>query len=75
MTILSVAILLFAGDMLITSDKYSVEEEERTLFEIKMRVTIRNFQKNDVGSYRCLAKNSLGEVESNIRLYGKFRYA
>jgi len=37
-----------------------------------MILTIRNLQKNDVGTYRCAAKNSLGEVESSIRLYGEY---
>lgn len=35
-----------------------------------MTVIVRNLQKEDAGSYRCIAKNSLGEVESSIRLYG-----
>lgn len=37
-----------------------------------MSLMIRNFQKTDVGTYRCAAKNSLGEVESSIRLYGEY---
>ena len=37
-----------------------------------MLLTIRRFQSRDVGSYKCIAKNSLGEVESSIRLYGEF---
>nr|CAI5837662.1 unnamed protein product [Callosobruchus analis] len=36
-----------------------------------MTVIVRQLQRDDVGSYRCIAKNSLGEVESNIRLYGE----
>uniref|UniRef100_A0A182PWW7 Ig-like domain-containing protein n=1 Tax=Anopheles epiroticus TaxID=199890 RepID=A0A182PWW7_9DIPT len=35
----------------------------------RMSLTVRLFQKEDVGSYRCIAKNSLGEVDSSIRLY------
>lgn len=38
-----------------------------------MSVTVKKFEKEDVGSYRCIAKNSLGEVDSSIRLYGKFK--
>jgi Immunoglobulin I-set domain len=38
---------------------------------MKMTVTVKKFEKDDVGSYRCIAKNSLGEVDSSIRLYGK----
>jgi hypothetical protein len=29
---------------------------------MKMTVTVKKFEKDDVGSYRCIAKNSLGEV-------------
>lgn len=36
-----------------------------------MTVIVRNLHKEDVGTYRCIAKNSLGEVESNIRIYGE----
>lgn len=37
-----------------------------------MSVTVKRFAKEDIGSYRCIAKNSLGEVDSSIRLYGKY---
>ncbi|RZF44803.1 hypothetical protein LSTR_LSTR000755 [Laodelphax striatellus] len=58
-----------SGDMVISSEKYDVSGVGKSMFEVKMILVIRNFQKSDVGSYRCIAKNSLGEVESNIRLY------
>lgn len=57
---------------MISSNKYEVGMSSRSLFETRMSVTIRRLQLEDVGSYRCIAKNSLGDVESNIRLYGKF---
>ncbi|XP_069672621.1 lachesin-like isoform X1 [Periplaneta americana] len=57
------------GEMVISSDKYEVKLISKSLFEVRMVLVIRNFQPRDVGSYRCIAKNSLGEVESNIRLY------
>ncbi|KAG8229386.1 hypothetical protein J437_LFUL000907 [Ladona fulva] len=55
--------------MVISSDKYDVQGVSRSMFEVRMVLVIRDFQRQDVGSYRCIAKNSLGEVESNIRLY------
>lgn len=58
-----------SGEMVISSDKYEVQTVTRSLFEVRMILIIRGFQKSDVGSYRCIAKNSLGEVDSNIRLY------
>jgi hypothetical protein len=56
-------------EMVISSDKYEVDMISKSIFEVRMVLVIRNFQQRDVGSYRCIAKNSLGEVESNIRLY------
>ncbi|XP_049817782.1 lachesin-like, partial [Aethina tumida] len=57
------------GEMVISSQKYEVKEISKSAFEVKMTLTIRNLQRDDSGSYRCIAKNSLGEVESSIRVY------
>lgn len=64
-------VIILAGDMVISSNKYDVQLVSKSLFETRMTVVVRNFLKEDVGSYKCIAKNSLGEVESSIRLYGK----
>lgn len=60
--------------MIVSSPKYNVQESSKSSYETRMTVTVRKFQKEDVGSYRCIAKNSLGEVDSSIRLYGEFYY-
>lgn len=57
--------------MVITSDKYQTTNTLKSVFEDQMVLTIKSVEKHDLGSYRCIAKNSLGEVESNIRLYGE----
>ncbi|XP_052900832.1 lachesin-like [Anopheles moucheti] len=57
------------GEMVVSSPKYQVQDATKSLYEAKMSLTVRSFQKEDVGSYRCIAKNSLGEVDSSIRLY------
>lgn len=36
-----------------------------------MKLTIKNLQYGDFGNYRCISKNSLGETEGSIRVYGK----
>ena len=59
------------GEMIVSSAKYIVQEHSKSMYETKMSVTVKKFEKEDVGSYRCIAKNSLGEVDSSIRLYGK----
>lgn len=56
-----------------SSPKHQVEELTKSMYETKMTLRVRQFDRNDVGSYRCIAKNSLGEVDSNIRLYGELR--
>lgn len=38
-----------------------------------MRLKIRNVGPNDYGSYRCVAKNSLGETDGVIKLDGEYR--
>ncbi|XP_065081881.1 lachesin [Ochlerotatus camptorhynchus] len=57
------------GEMIVSSPKYQVQDIPKSLYEIKMTMTVRTIQKEDMGSYRCIAKNSLGEVDSSIRLY------
>jgi hypothetical protein len=59
--------------MIVSSSKYVVQEYSKSLYEMKMAVTVKKFEQDDVGSYRCIAKNSLGEVDSSIRLYGKWK--
>ncbi|XP_059223212.1 uncharacterized protein LOC106086339 [Stomoxys calcitrans] len=57
------------GEMIVSSLKYHVQEASKSMYETKMTLIVRKFLKDDVGSYRCIAKNSLGEVDSSIRLY------
>ncbi|ALC48222.1 CG32791, partial [Drosophila busckii] len=57
------------GEMIVSSLKYHVQEKSQSLYETQMSMIVRKFQRDDVGSYRCIAKNSLGEVDSSIRLY------
>lgn len=36
-----------------------------------MKLTIRSLSPEDYGSYKCMTKNSLGEAEGSMRIYGK----
>ena len=36
-----------------------------------MMMTIAQVKPGDYGAYKCVSKNSLGETEGQIRLYGK----
>lgn len=55
--------------MVISDSKHEVRVTARSMFEVRMSLTVRNLHPDDAGSYRCVAKNSVGEVESSIRLY------
>lgn len=57
--------------MIVSSPKFIVVDAHTSVYETRMSVTVKHFAKEDIGSYRCIAKNSLGEVDSSIRLYGK----
>lgn len=59
------------GEMVISSNKYDVYTHPRSMFETRMRVVVRNLKHEDIGQYKCVARNSIGEAESSIRLYGK----
>lgn len=37
-----------------------------------MRLKINNIQEEDFGSYKCIAKNNLGEKEGLFRVYSKY---
>lgn len=55
--------------MFVTGDHYVTEQIENG-YKITMRITINNVNSTDFGSYRCVAKNSLGETDGTIKLYG-----
>lgn len=61
------------GPQIVASRKYANEEVTINEYTLKMKLTIINLQPDDFTSYKCTAKNSLGEVEGSIKLYGKRR--
>ena len=60
-----------AGELILSGSKYTLSDVRDSIFAGRMALTIHSFQKSDVGTYRCVAKNSLGEVEGRIQVYGK----
>lgn len=56
---------------MMTNSHHLVETIQKSYYEVRMTLTIMRVQEHDVGTYHCVAKNSLGEVDSTIRLYGK----
>ncbi|CAK1544655.1 unnamed protein product [Leptosia nina] len=59
-----------SNDMVISSSKYEVTTTMLSSFESRMTLVVRQLADADLGGYRCIAKNSLGEVDGTIRLYG-----
>lgn len=60
------------GVTIIPTGKYSLEEERMgEAYRMSMRLKISDLDKKDFGSYKCMAKNGLGEKEGLVRLYGK----
>ncbi|CAH0695129.1 unnamed protein product [Spodoptera exigua] len=57
------------GELIIPSEHHVMSVRQKSMFEAEMTMTIKNIRREDLGSYICVAKNSLGDVESKIRLY------
>ncbi|CAH2009389.1 unnamed protein product [Acanthoscelides obtectus] len=55
------------GDMIISGDKYESVAMDNG-YKKYMMLKIRKVDKSDFGSYRCVAKNSLGETDGVIKL-------
>ena len=53
------------------NNKYEANEEYHG-YRITMRLIINYLTVNDFGTFKCLAKNILGEKEGLIRVYGKW---
>lgn len=61
---------VFGNVMLLPTKKYGTDVSENS-YRAHMRLTIKVLQNKDFGNYRCISKNSLGETEGSIRLYGE----
>ncbi|XP_075215405.1 lachesin-like [Lycorma delicatula] len=57
------------GEMIISNDKYEMSESSNSYYSVQMSLAIHNLHKSDLGGYKCISKNSIGDAEGNIRLY------
>ncbi|XP_063548661.1 lachesin-like isoform X1 [Cydia strobilella] len=57
------------GEMIISNDKYQMSEINSSAYSVQMRLIIKNIHRSDLGGYKCISKNSIGDAEGNIRLY------
>lgn len=60
------------GEMIISNDRYAMSETENSLYAVQMILVIRKLHKTDMGGYKCISKNSIGDAEGTIRLYGEY---
>lgn len=66
-------IFMKSGEMIITNDRYAMTEaENNSMYAVQMVLVIRKLHKADMGGYKCISKNSIGDAEGTIRLYGEF---
>lgn len=61
---------VYEGQMVLTTGKHTPLITENS-YRSHMQLTVRDLKNKDFGSYKCISKNSLGETEGSIRLYGK----
>ncbi|GFS58823.1 ig-like domain-containing protein [Nephila pilipes] len=50
------------------NEKFSVSISDN-IYQVSMKLVISGVEQEDFGSYKCIAKNSLGSTEGVIRLY------
>lgn len=48
-------------------------ETENSMYAAMMTLVVRKLQKSDMGGYKCISKNSIGDAEGTIRLYGEHK--
>lgn len=61
--------------MIIAGDRYALTEKENNMYAIEMILHIKRLQSSDFGGYKCISKNSIGDTEGTIRLYGVLIFA
>uniref|UniRef100_A0A0A9X7J6 Lachesin n=3 Tax=Lygus hesperus TaxID=30085 RepID=A0A0A9X7J6_LYGHE len=58
-----------SGEMIVWSPKYVMNEQSTPYYATVMYLTIKDIHNADLGGYKCVSKNSMGEAEGTIRLY------
>ncbi|XP_071516419.1 lachesin-like isoform X2 [Panulirus ornatus] len=56
------------GDMIVADERYEPIVAESS-YKVYMKLRIRRVEPQDFGTFRCIAKNSLGETDGAIRVY------
>ncbi|CAH1721150.1 lachesin-like [Aphis gossypii] len=56
------------GEMIPQGQKYYIEEV-KTNYRVNMYLNIQNLDLNDLGTYACLATNSMGHANNSVRVH------
>ena len=48
-----------------------IQEESLNSYKFQLTLTIKSLQPEDFGTYRCISKNSIGQAEEVVELYGE----
>ena len=59
--------------MVMTSGRFRTHEHHHSNYKLDLKLHIQNISKGDFGQYKCLSKNSHGDNEGTIMLYGNYR--
>ena len=68
----AIAYWIFNNNMVLNSFTHRAEDQFHSMYKLDSRLHIKNLQAKDFGSYKCVSKNSLGETEGSIMLYGEY---
>lgn len=60
----------FSLIFLCSRGKHEISEERISLYQLRTILVISQFESDDVGTYTCVATNTLGKAEGTLRLYG-----
>ena len=59
------------GEIIIPNDKYRMEEIDVNTYTTRLRLHLKLSSSADEGGYKCCSKNSIGDSEGTITVYGK----
>ena len=54
------------------NDPLLLKEKPLNSYKFQLTLTIKRLQPEDFGTYRCISKNSIGQAEEVVELYGKY---